>query len=90
MKSENDVILPWPFSKIVTYKMIDQQKNPQACMHRTEKYNPTIADDRWEKSFLRPKLEENPRWTNQIPLSCLSGRCYLLNDTVIINVLVNR
>ena len=90
MKSENDVILPWPFSKIVTYKVIDQQKNPQACMHRTEKCNPTIADDRWEKSFLRPKLKENPRWTNQIPLSCLSGRCYLLNDTVIINVLVNR
>ena len=90
MKSENDVILPWPFSKLVSYELIDQQKHPRACMHRTKKCNPAFADDRWEKSFLRPKLEENPRWTNQIPLSCLSERCYLLNDTVIINVLVNR
>ena len=90
MKSENDVILPWPFSKLVRYEVIDQQKNPRACTHWTEKCNPFSADDRWEKSFLRPKLEENPRWTNQIPLSCLSERCYLLNDTVIINVSVHR
>ena len=90
MKSENDVILPWPFSKLVRYEVIDQQKNPRAYTHWTEKCNPFSADDRWEKSFLRPKLEENPRWTNQIPLSCLSERCYLLNDTVIINVSVNR
>ena len=90
MKSENDVILPWPFFKMVTYKVIDQQKNPRECMHRTEKCNPPFSDDRRRKSFLRPKLEENPRWTNQISLSCFSERCYLLNDTVIINVLVNR
>lgn len=90
MKSENDVILRWPFSKLVSYELIDQQKHPRACMHRTEKCNPAFADDRWEKSFLRPKLEENPRWTNQIPLSYLSERCYLLNDTVIINVSVKR
>ena len=90
MKSENDVILRWPFFKMVTYKVIDQQKNPRECMHRTEEFDPPFADDRWKKSFLRPKVEENPRWTNQIPLSCLSERCYLLNDTVIINVSVNR
>ena len=90
MKSENDIILPWPFSNLVSYEVIDQQKNPRASMHRTQKCNPNFADDRWEKSFLRPKLEENPRWTNLIPLSCLSERCYLLNDTVIINVLVYR
>ena len=90
MKSENDIILPWPFSNLVSYEVIDQQKNPRASMHRTQTCNPNFADDRWEKSFLRPKLEENPRWTNLIPLSCLSERCYLLNDTVIINVLVYR
>ena len=90
MKSENDVILPWPFFKMVTYKVIDQQKNPRERMHRTEHFNPPFDDDRWEKSFLRPKLEENPRWTNQIPLSCFSERCYLLNDTVIIYLLVSR
>ena len=91
MKSENDVILPWPFSNLVSYEVVDQEKNPRVyCMHWTKNCNPTFADDRCEKSFLRPKLEENPRWTNQIPLSCLSKRCYLLNDTVIINVLVYR
>ena len=91
MKSENDVILPWPFSNLVSYKVINQEKNPPVyCMHWTKNCNPTSADDMQEKSFLRPKLEENPRWTNQIPLSLLSERCYLLNDTVIINVLVYR
>ena len=90
MKSENDIILPWPFSNLVSYELIDQQKNPRGCFNRTKNCEPTSADDRWEKSFVRPKLEENPRWTNQIPLSLLSERGYLLNDTVIINVLVKR
>ena len=90
MKSENDVILPWPFSEIVIYKVIDQQKNPRAGAHWTTKFDPDSTDAKWKKSFLRPKLEENPSWTNQIPLSRLSERCYLLNDTVIINVLVDR
>ena len=90
MKSENDVILPWPFSEIVIYKVIDQQKNPRAGAHWTTKFDPDSTDAKWKKSFLRPKLEENPPWTNQIPLSRLSERCYLLNDTVIINVLVDR
>ena len=90
IKSENDVILPWPFSKIVTYKVIDQQKNSRACEDWTTLCDPSSTDAKCKKSFLRPKLEQNPRWTNQIPLSCLSERCYLLNDTVIINVLVYR
>ena len=90
MKSENDIILPWPFLNLVTYEVIDQQKNPRACKHWTVTCNPSSTDAKWKKTFLRPKLEQNPRWTNQIPLSCLSERCYLLNDTVIINVIVYR
>ena len=90
MKSENDVILPWPFSNFVNYEVIDQQKISVQCKHWTTLFNPLNADASWKKSFLRPKLEENPRWTNQILLSRLSERCYLLNDTVIINVLVDR
>ena len=86
MKSENDIILPWPFSKTVTYKVIDQR----ACKDWTTPFDPYSTDAKCKKSFLRPKLEQNPRWTNQIPLSLLSERGYLLNDTVIINVLVNR
>ena len=90
MKSENDVILPWPFSKLVTYKVIDQQKNPRACDDWTTPFDPSSTDAKWKKSFLRPKLEENPPWTNQIPLSRLSERGYLSNDTVIINILLTR
>ena len=90
MKSENDVILPWPFSNLVTYEVIDQHKNPRARKHWTARFNPSSTDATRKTSFLRPKLEENPPWTNQIPLSRLSERCYLLNDTVIINVLVDR
>ena len=90
MKSENDVILPWPFSKTVTYKVIDQQKNPQECKDWSNRFDPSSTDAKCKKSFLRPKLEQNPRWTKLIPLSLFSERCYLLNDTVIINVLVNR
>ena len=90
MKSENDVILPWPFSKIVTYKVIDQHKNPRACKDWTTPFDPDSTDATWKKSFLRPNLEENPPWTNQIPLSRLSERGYLSNDTVIINILFTR
>ena len=90
MKSENDVILPWPFSKIVTYKVIDQQKNPRECKDWTNPFEPSSTDVKCKKSFLRPELEQNPRWTNLIPLSLFSERCYLLNDTVIINVSVSR
>ena len=90
IKSENDVILPWPFSKIVTYKVIDQQKNPRECKDWTNPFDPSSTDVKCKKSFLRPKLEQNPRWTKLIPLSLFSERCYLLNDTVIINVLVSR
>ena len=90
MKSGNDTILPWPFSKIVTYEVVDQQKNSRARKDWTTPFDPSSTDAKCKKSFTRPKLDENPRWTNQIPLSCLSERCYLLNDTVIINVSVNR
>ena len=90
MKSGNDTILPWPFSKIVTYKVVDQQKNSRARKDWTNPFNPSSTDAKCKKSFTRPKLDENPRWTNQIPLSCLSERCYLLNDTVIIYVSVSR
>ena len=90
MKSGNDTILPWPFSKIVTYKVVDQQKNSRARKDWTTPFDPSSTDAKCKKSFTRPKLDENPRWTNQIPLSCLSERCYLLNDTVIIYVSVSR
>ena len=70
--------------------MIDQHKNPLQCAHWTTKFKPSSKDNKWKKSFLRPKLEENPPWTNQIALSPLSESCFLLNDTVIIDVLVSR
>ena len=90
MKSENDVILPWPFFNLVTYKLIDQQKNPQNGHHFIKKMRPDLKNNTLEKSIERPTLGENPPWTYNmfISLSRLSERCYILNDTVIIEVFI--
>ena len=91
MKSENDVILQWPFCHHVSYKVIDQKRNPSECRHKIASnylMSSSFTNDR-VKSFGRPELEENRPWANQIPLSCLSERCYLLYDAVIINVEVS-
>ena len=91
MKSENDLILPWPFCNLVTYKVIDQQKNPQECQHTIRTLRALVRKNMSaNSSFERPVLEENPPWTCYllIRLSDLSERCYILNDTVIIEVVI--
>ena len=89
MKGENDIILPWPFNNMVTYKLIDQQKNPGIeCHDVTRTVRPYLKAESRNK-FLRPIQEENERWTNNFcGLPLLSDRDYLLNDTTIINVVV--
>ena len=89
MKGENDIILPWPFNNMVTYKLIDQQKNPGIeCHDVTRTVRPYLKAESRNK-FLRPIQEENERWTNNFcGLPLLSDRDYLLNDTAIINVVV--
>ena len=87
MKSENDVILPWPFLNEVTCKVIDQQKNPRERWHSIATYRPSSLI---LKSLQRPKLGENPPLSSSYPIkiSGLSERCYILNDTVIIEVVI--
>ena len=89
MKSENDIILPWPFRNKLTYKLIDQKKKPGiGCEDLIDTYEPCLQGSSGNK-FLRPTLDENERWTNRFfPLHRLSDRDYLLNDTAIINVVV--
>ena len=89
MKSENDVILQWPFLNLVTYKVIDQQKYPQEIEYRSTPVFFGFNDKKLEKSLGRPTLGENPPWDCcGISLSKLSERCYILNDTVIIKVVI--
>ena len=90
MKSENDVILRWPFFNLVTYEVIDQQKNPLECQHLIISMTPNLNNNTLKKSLERPVLGENPPWTRSfcIGLSQLSERCYILNDTVIIKVVI--
>ena len=90
MKSENDVILPWPFLNLVTYKLIDQQKYPLECQHKIVTLRPDLKNNALKKSLERPILGENPPWTrySSIYLSTLSERCYILNDTAIIRVVI--
>ena len=90
MKSENDVILRWPFFNLVTYEVIDQQKNSLECQHLIRLMTPNLNNNTLKKSLERPVLGENPPWTHSfsIGLSQLSERCYILNDTVIIKVVI--
>ena len=90
MRSENDVILPWPFFNLVRYKVIDQQKNLEERQNWISSRKPNLTDDSCKKTVERPKLEENPPLIHSwlIPLSRLSQRCYLLNNTLIINVVI--
>ena len=90
MKSENDVILPWPFCNLVTYKVIDQQEYPQEFRKRISPFNGLFKTKSLEKSLERPTLGENPPWTDSmfIRLSKVSEGCYILNDTVIIKVVI--
>ena len=88
MKSENDIILPWPFRNKVTYRLIDQIRKPGiGCKDIIGTYEPSWRDSLVK--FLRPGLDKNERWTNIFcPLSRVSGMGYIFNDTVIINVVV--
>ena len=90
MKSENDVFLPWPFFNLVTYKMIDQQKYPQECRHMIRKMNPNLKIQEIKKSLERPILGENSPWryASCIYFPKLSERCYILNDTAIIEAVI--
>ena len=89
MKSENDIILPWPFCNVLTYELIDQKQEPGiGCEDLIRTYRPYLKGKSRNK-FLRPTLDENERWGNGLcHLPCLSDRDYLLNDTAIINVVV--
>ena len=89
MKSENDIILPWPFCNMLTYELIDQKQEPGIrCEDLIRAYRPYLKGKSRNK-FLRPTLDENERWGNGLcHLPCLSDRDYLLNDTAIINVVV--
>ena len=89
MKSENDIILPWPFCNMLTYELIDQKQEPGiGCQDLIRTYRPYLKG-RSRNKFLRPTLDENERWGNGLcHLPCLSDRDYLLNDTAIINVVV--
>ena len=89
MKSENDVILPWPFFKRIVYIVVDQEKSSLESENRTI-LDADVSDNLVKKSFERPILEENPPWEYPcvLGLSELSERCYILNDTVIIRVVI--
>ena len=89
MKSENDHLLRWPFLNLVTFKVIDQQKYPQECQHLIRPITPDL-DNTLNKSLVRPVLGENPPWSTYvcIGLQPLSERCYILNDTAIVEVVI--
>ena len=88
MKSENDVILPWPFFNLVTYKVIELNwKHPRGLQHMSATLRPDDLKINTLKSLQRPILEENPPWSHFYVIPPLK-RCYSLNNTIIIEVVI--
>ena len=87
MKGEYDAILPWGFSKKVTFTLIDQQDSPDQRRDIAEGFtaNPNL------RSFRKP-VEGEDRvgrgFKEFVPHSDLRTRRFIVDDTIIIKVQV--
>ena len=85
MKGANDAILPWPFDKRVTFKLIDQQENP------IDRENIVLffkANPENKKCFGRPVTDQNtghgfPKFVSH---DKLRERRYIVDDTIFIQI----
>ena len=83
MKGEYDAILPWGFSKNVTFTLIDQQDNPD----QRQDVGDWFTADPNMKDFQRPVEGENnlPRGFREfVSHSVLRTRRFIVDDTIII------
>lgn len=83
MKGEYDAILPWPFSKKITLKLLDQS--------RVEDITETFRADPNSSSFKRPKTDMNI--ASGCPKFCTHSRLqtngYVRENTIFVKVIVN-
>lgn len=82
IKGEYDASLPWPFRKMVTLMIIDQQSN--ALKNITKSFSTDLVRA-WQFSDSVSVHEGGFNWF--ATLTQLSGRGYLIKDTLIIKVM---
>ncbi|KAL9954680.1 hypothetical protein ACROYT_G042246 [Oculina patagonica] len=86
MRGEYDAILPWPFERTVTFRLIDQQEDPDykedVIMELSEEDN---------HAFLRPSKEENDGYgfPKFICHDKIRRRRYIVDDTAFLEVQVS-
>lgn len=87
MRGEYDAILPWPFMHIMTFRLIDQQGDPD---YREDVIKELDPSEQEQDSLYRPTTEENdgygfPRF---ICHDKIRKRRYIVNDTAFLEVQV--
>ena len=88
MKGANDAIIPWPFHKRLTFTLIDQQESLNYRENRVMAYT---TSPEFEDLFGRPMTDQNPGspLDNFVSHDKLRERRYIVNDTILIQLLVS-
>ena len=85
LKGEYDAMLSWPFSKKVTFTLIDQQENPEDRENIVHSFK---ADPKDKDCFGRPAEEAYAGYGNSkfVSHDKLRKRRYIMDDTIFIQV----
>ena len=88
MRGKYDAILLWPFRRTVTFRLIDQQENPD---YREDVVKDLDLSDDDSDSELWPRTEENRGYgfPKFISHDKIRRRRYIVNDTAYLEVQVS-
>ena len=85
MKSDRDGALPWPFTKRLTFVLVDQQDDLSQRQDVRQSFIPSGPE-----AFRRPRQRENEGAGGQlVKHSSLRTRQYIRDDTVYIKIIVD-
>lgn len=83
MRGEYDAILPWPFMRNIQFTLIDQQDDPDKRKNMTV----TISvPGSHPESYARPQSPENIGHGCNLLHKKLRSRCYIVQDTLFVQV----
>ena len=84
LKGKYDAILPWPFTKTVTFTLIDQQENELLAKNVVMMFTPDTAN----ACFARPTNDSNSGhgFRDFISHEQLRSRRYIVDDTLFLKV----
>ena len=87
-KSDYDAMLPWPFHKIVTFTLIDQQQEEKDKMNIVKSFT---ADPERLRNFARPETDSNIGWGFHkfVSHTYLTTRRYVVDDAIFIQVKID-